>query len=405
MIVSDENRVVSTSLQAVWCKNPDSELCTEGCESSRLKDDATSKEHGLGNGKSHLILALEAEVSLQKCGELKKSSSRCTKRSGIVQMELPKSKVGLHDVNEVSNGLASSPASCHISGIYGLRSEVIDITKYVNKLSLDELLRGRHDYPSIAKDKRKNVSNSNNNFFQSFRKACSVLHDQKVHQIRKCAEIDSSFIQQVSTGSMTILVVRQTKLTTTEERVLTAELPSSDKVKESGDEIKLSKSVSDFPLYLPKDILERLALPPPKDLDSLLFDASKTTSSSKGCCDSCLGKTFFQRTALPSFPWSHSFTGHSQKGPVCSVWDIESLTFDQNLVPNVNLTSETPDQTVPAEWVLSSSGACSTLRVPAELEKCHVSTLISSGFHCLRYTREFTWSVIVDSKTWCTYGF
>ncbi|KAL0312535.1 UNVERIFIED_CONTAM: hypothetical protein Sradi_5652800 [Sesamum radiatum] len=529
-VLRDENRVGSAPLRAVWSKNPDSELSTEGRESSRLQDDDTSKEHGLGNAK--LILALRAEVLLQKCSKLKKSSSRCGKRSGMVQMEVSKSKVGSHDVNEVSKA-PSSPASYHISGatflcqvhalmfqkhvlfsflnkddylafkpryrndsislpaffissvkekmhskslvllisfiektqvlkqkksyncrsgdkrnskvhknrcgsfslkdglvvfnsaavgnnffgIYGLKSEVIDITKYVNELSLDELLRGRCDYPSIAEDNGKNVTNSNNSLFQSYRKACSVLQDQKVHQTKKCAEINSSFIQQVSTGSMmTGSSADQTDYNRGES--LTAELPSSDKVKESGDEIKPSKSVSDSPLYLPKDILERLALPPPKDLDSLLSDASKTTTPLKSCCHPRLAKTFFQRTGLPSFPWSHSFPGRSklcadsvklstsrtmcnarwfkvkssstpQKGPVGSVWDIESLTFDQNLVPRVTLTSGSPEnQTVSVEGVLSSSGACSTSRVPEELEKCHVSTLIPSGFQCLRYTRE-----------------
>ncbi|KAL0298078.1 UNVERIFIED_CONTAM: hypothetical protein Sangu_3162700 [Sesamum angustifolium] len=417
MIVSDENQVVTTSLRAVWSKSPDSELSTEGRESSRLQDDETSKEHGftLGNAKSHLILALKAEVLLQKCSKLKKRSSRCAKRPVMVQMEVSKSKVGLHDVNEVSNALASSPANDHISGIYGLKSELTDITKYVNELSLDELC-GRYDYSSIAKDKGKSVSNSNSNFLQSYRKACSILQDQKVHQTQKCAEINSSFIQQVSTGSMmTGSATDQIDFNRGES--LTAELPSSDKVKESGDEIKLSKSVSDSPLYLPKDILERLTLPLPKDLDSLLSDAHKTTSSSKSC-DPRLGKTLFQQTGLPSFPWSHSFSGHSklgadsvklstsrtmcnarwfkvkssstpQKDPVSSVWDIESLTFDQNLVPKVNLTSGSPEnQTASVERVLSSSGASSTSRVPEELEKCHVSTLIPSGFQCLQNTHE-----------------
>ncbi|KAL0330017.1 UNVERIFIED_CONTAM: hypothetical protein Sradi_4988400 [Sesamum radiatum] len=504
----DENRVVTTSLRAVWSKSPDSELSTEGRESSRLQDDETSKEHGftLGNAKSHLILALKAEVLLQKCSKLKKSSSRCAKRPVMVQMEVSKSKVGLHVVNEVSNALASSPANYHISvvisalqrfwgaqnfskhalrvflssfviektqvfkqknsyncrrgdkrnskvhknrcdsfslkdglvvfnsaavgnnfcGIYGLKSELTDITKYVNELSLDELLCGRYDYSSIAKDKGKSVSNSNSNFLQSYRKACSILQDQKVHQTQKCAEINSSFIQQVSTGSMmTGSATDQIDFNRGES--LTAELPSSDKVKESGDEIKLSKSVSDSPLYLPKDILERLTLPLPKDLDSLLSDAHKTTSSSKSC-DPRLGKTLFQQTGLPSFPWSHSFSGHSklgadsvklstsrtmcnarwfkvkssstpQKDPVSSVWDIESLTFDQNLVPKVNLTSGSPEnQTASVERVLSSSGASSTSRVPEELEKCHVSTLIPSGFQCLQYTR-FSYSVFTDDLT------
>lgn len=157
----------------------------------------------------------------------------------------------------------------------------------------------------------------------------------------------------------------------------------------------MSNSVADSPLYLPKGILGRLALPPPKDLDLLLSDAGQTTSSSKSCIDPRLGKSNFQWIGLPPFPWSHTFSGHNklgtdsvklsanramchgrwfkvksstilQKGSVDLVLDFESLAFDQSLVPKVNLTSEFPEiETAAVEQVLSSSGACSTSRVPA----------------------------------------
>lgn len=149
------------------------------------------------------------------------------------------------------------------------------------------------------------------------------------------------------------------------------------------------------PLYTPKDILERLALPPPKDLDLLLSDASKTTSSSKNSTDPRLGKPVPHRTGLPPFPWSHSFSGHSklgsdavklstnrttcqgrwvkvknsfalQKGSSDLLVDFESLAFDQSLVPSTNLVSDhRENKFAPIERVLSTSGACSTSKVPA----------------------------------------
>ncbi|KAI3468679.1 hypothetical protein Pfo_025342 [Paulownia fortunei] len=445
-VPKNETQAVSASSPAFWSKIPDSELCRDGYKSSRLQDDDASKDHGLGNTNSPLTFGLDAKVALQKSGKRVKSNGKCGRRSGMLQVKVSKSKAGLHDVSGISTALAASPASCNISektkvakqknsyncrcgekrnskvhknrcdsfslksglvgfnstaggnnffGVYGLKSDVFDIKKHVSELSLDELLRGRYNYPSIAKEKSKKAANSNNSLLQSVRKTCSILQDQKVFQAQKYAEINSSGIHKVSTGLMTASSVAcQTDCNNGDS--CTAELPSSDKVKKSGDKIKTSNSVANSPLYLPKDILGRLALPPPKDLDSLLSDASKATSSSKSCVDPRLGKPFIQRIGLPPFPWSHSFSGANklgadsvklstsrtmchgrwfkvknsttlQKGSVDLVLGFESLAFDQSLVPKVNLTSEHPENgTAPVERVLSSSGACSTSRTPAD---------------------------------------
>ena len=41
-------------------------------------------------------------------------------------------------------------------------------------------------------------------------------------------------------------------------------------------------NILQFPLVAPKDVLDRLSLPPPKDLDVMLLDSMKPTSTSKG---------------------------------------------------------------------------------------------------------------------------
>lgn len=149
--------------------------------------------------------------------------------------------------------------------------------------------------------------------------------------------------------------------------------------------------VADSQVYQPKDILQRLALPPPKDLDLLLSDASKASSSSKYSTDLRLSKTVSHRTGLPPFSWSHAFSGHSklgadagklatnraacpgrwanvrnsfvlQKGCADLLVDFESLTFDENLVPQVNTSRESHQ----IERVLTSpAAACPAVDVPA----------------------------------------
>lgn len=166
------------------------------------------------------------------------------------------------------------------------------------------------------------------------------------------------------------------------------------KVHESDEKIKVS-NVADSPLYKPKDVLERLALPPPKELDSLLSDTSKITSSSKYSTDHRSGKQVSHRTGLPPFPWSNSFSGHNKLGSdavklsatrtICQgrwvkvkystalpegsadlLADFESLSFDQSLVPSSSLTSERPaNEFVPIGRILSNSSAYSTSKAPA----------------------------------------
>lgn len=118
----------------------------------------------------------------------------------------------------------------------------------------------------------------------------------------------------------------------------------------------------DSTLLNPTNLLEQLALPFSKDLDSLLTDAVKSAiSSSKTSCDLHSGKQVSRRANLPPFPWSQTFSGHSRtnsdalKSPLSrnacqGRWvkiaeianplrsgtgftDLELLTYDQSLVP------------------------------------------------------------------------
>lgn len=114
-------------------------------------------------------------------------------------------------------------------------------------------------------------------------------------------------------------------------------------------------------MYRPKDILERLALPTPKDLEFLLMD-SKPASASKNTSDLRLGKPVSHRGGLQPFSWSQSSGGHCKSNSdsvklstsrnVCQgrwvkignpasslvpttgfLVELESLTYDHHLVP------------------------------------------------------------------------
>ncbi|KAK4422565.1 hypothetical protein Salat_1839000 [Sesamum alatum] len=441
--IKDDIHSVNLSEPAFWRNIRDSEPCVEVCKPASLLGNDATNDRVSGKMTFHpSTLDLDAKLVLQKSGKTVRNISGSTKRSGLSQMEVSKPKPGLHNINGISPELASSSASCSLSeknqlvkqknsstsrrgdkrnskvkhknrsdsfslknglvgfnsaaggnnflGIYGLKPDSFDITKYVNEVSLDELLHGRYSSPSITEDKGEKAPNSNSNLLESVRKACSVLQAQKVLQAQNCAEIDTSGTQKGSTS----LVTSSSAIGQSDDDKgdnCAADRPLSDKVQDS--DVKIQISNVDSPVYQPKDVFERLALPPPKDLDSLLSDASKPTSSKS--TDPRVGKPVPHRTGLPAFPWSHSFSGHNkvgsdavklstsrticqgrwvkvknstvlQKGSANLLADFESLTFDQSLVPSTNLLSEHRENEVaPVERVLSASGACSTSSVPA----------------------------------------
>lgn len=116
MIVPDEIQAINVSTPAFMRKIPDPKLCVDAFQPSGLHSDIVSDDRGLENVKSTSTLNHDAKPVLQRPGKMGRKNSGCTKRSVMVQMEVSKSKPGIRDVNGISPELASSSASCNISG-------------------------------------------------------------------------------------------------------------------------------------------------------------------------------------------------------------------------------------------------------------------------------------------------
>lgn len=128
-------------------------------------------------------------------------------------------------------------------------------------------------------------------------------------------------------------------------------------------ETECTASPLEFPLCQPTDVLERIALHPFRDFESLLIDVSKLAISTKNSNDLRSGKQVSRRASLPSFPWSHAFGGNcrtssdtpklstsrstcqgkwARTGLIASSTDIDrssftnfdSFSYDQSLVPS-----------------------------------------------------------------------
>lgn len=86
-----------------------------------------------------------------------------------------------------------------MAGVHGLKTDIHDITKLVDDLSLNDLLQGTYECPSLAKDGGKKAANTTEHILHSVRKACSILQLYSSAQIQSFAEIDSCSNEKMPT--------------------------------------------------------------------------------------------------------------------------------------------------------------------------------------------------------------
>ncbi|KAG9145146.1 hypothetical protein Leryth_008938 [Lithospermum erythrorhizon] len=320
----------------------------------------------------------------------KNISKRGEKRNG----KAPKTR---GDTFSLKNGLVSfsSAGVNSFIGDYGSKTDLFDVTKHIDDLSLNELLDGNYKCPIYSKDKVKEVTTSNENLLLSLRKAWSILELQKHGPSQKNSESDKSSAELSCYGSSSA-----NRCVVDNEDLQTADCTLSpvSVVLDSNKNLNSPMVVVNLPLNPPIDVLNRLSLPPSKDLDSLLLDAIKPASSSRSNSDLRLGRLGSWRSGLPPFPWSQSSSAqpksvadtiklsttrnscqgrwarvencvnHPNDSPRVVI-DLESLTFDGTLVPS--LTREmTPPHTekkapsanfpLPIKQIEESSALCST---------------------------------------------
>ncbi|KAJ8764947.1 hypothetical protein K2173_010412 [Erythroxylum novogranatense] len=291
--------------------------------------------------------------------------SRLTKQRnnfGNKRVDRRNSKVSTknkHDFYSVKAGLGSFSASGggnNIFGLYGLKTDVHDITKFVDDLSLDDLLVGTCKCSSLGKDKGKKAANMTESILQSVRSACSALQVLRPARSQTLMEIDSTCNDKAHTCSSISIMANG-------DKVSSLQTDLSPSKKDSCFKPGTSINLLDFPFSQPKDTLEKLGLPPPKDLESLLLDAAKPVLMSRSTTDQRQGKQIPRRTFLPPFAWSHILNGQcktnsdaakllssrstchgrwvkignivSSLGNVSeSFTKLESLTFCESLVPS-----------------------------------------------------------------------
>ncbi|OIT39045.1 PREDICTED: uncharacterized protein LOC109238591 isoform X2 [Nicotiana attenuata] len=466
--VDRTNDLVRRKELAFWSKMSESEF--SGHQSIHSAEDA-SEDHSFRsiNTKLPLTLGLEATQSHRIFGKVGRNSISNSKRSRIVHMDVSANKIG-EDGKGFSTELSANPTNCkngertqvvkqrqnssgkrsdrrngkvtksnfslkslvgfgsaaggrNFLGIYGLKSDVMDVTKDVDDLPLRELLDGSYKCAPSPKDKGNKASSSNDSLMQLVRDANSMLRLQKSVQTQNYSCVDSSVsCVHAYTGPSS-----ESRDDGDKEETRIDNPSSFNQVQEHCRKVQTVATMLHAPSYTPTDVLERLALAPSKDLDSFLMDTVKPASS-RNCSDLRLGKPSSQRNGLPPFPWSHTYSGHPKTVPdsaklstsktVCQgrwvrventltplkgstgfLVELQSLTDNHKLVPtgvqvseNVNASTNSDTLTV-CERISSSIGAISTSEVPpADSPRILVAaeTLCEIATHSLRQNTEET---------------
>ncbi|CAI8619509.1 unnamed protein product [Vicia faba] len=293
---------------------------------------------------------------------LPKQKGSNSKRGDKKNFKVPSSKAKFESssMKMGTSIFSSSNGGNNLFGLYGLKHDFHDVTNLMDEPPLDELLKGTFECPIISKDKGKKVSNNNESFLSSVRKACSIIQCPKPVQSQNM-EMDYSPNKKMSTSQFSSICAVENDLNEDKEQSCSTDMSSCQK--DSCSKTDCKASPLDFPLCQPKDVLEQIALHPFRDFESLLIDVSKLAISTKNSNDLRSGKQVSRRPSL------HPSHGHMLFGGNCrtnsdtaklstsrstcrgkwtrigliasstdidrsSFTDLNSFSYDQSLVPS-----------------------------------------------------------------------
>ncbi|CAB4310414.1 unnamed protein product [Prunus armeniaca] len=320
---------------------------------------------------------------LTKCSssdknQLAKQKNNCTSKRGD-KRNLKLHGKTKHDSFSVKAGLPSFGSAAggnNFFGVHGLKSDNHDVTKLVDDVLLNELLDGTCKCPSLDKGKGKKPANVNDSFLHSVRKASFVLQLPRSVQPQHIAEVDSNSDKIMSPWPLSTSSVVTSGVNGDKGEPVITDLSSCNEPETPANPL-------DLPLCEPKYILERLALPPPKDLESLLLDATKPALSSKSTPDPCSGKQISRRQACLHFhgrillmgtvepvlmqqncPQARAHAKDSSSGATCSKQSFVPLESGGKVNHSGNGNDEHCPQILAAARTLCDMATCSSRQNP-----------------------------------------
>ncbi|KAG7584685.1 hypothetical protein ISN45_Aa02g000850 [Arabidopsis thaliana x Arabidopsis arenosa] len=342
----------------------------ESAESPR-KRGKLSRSSSNGTPRRTKLILLDETMSIPRDNDTKEicgqGSTSCLDKPFVVKQRTScNGKRGDKRISKVPvrtfSTITSATGENAFFGAYGLKPAINDATKLVEDLSLENLLEGSYECPSLGKDKMKKMENTNDTLLSVVKNVWSILPTKRPVQSQSSTELDTCLSRTLGSPPSSTSATLLNGENIDKANALDGDLSSSSKEHCINSEIP-STPLS-FPLCDAVDVLKRLGLPPSKDLDSLLQDASRPSQNSKNNLDQQRSaKQLPPRSGLPHFPWSQAFSGSSRtnseaaklvtgktlcqgrwlrianttmsspEGITDNFANLGSLTFNQNLVP------------------------------------------------------------------------
>ncbi|GAB2296761.1 hypothetical protein Dimus_030867 [Dionaea muscipula] len=433
---------INGSEPSSYIKKTDTGLCKSSSHHPRLPKEDVPQElnHGHASNRVSLIAGFEEKQLQGKAGKSPRNVNGCSRRPRLLQVENQMPQAEFSDMSAASDKLGSILLKCsnaektqitrtksnlnskrgdrrssrgdlvkakcdsgavssnlasggsNVLGMYGLKHDVHNVTQLLGDISLNELLDRNYRCHIYGEEKGKKTTSMRDNILDSVRKAFSILRVRGPGQRQQPEDASVDLDKKpslLSTPSSSVANGTEPEA----ENHQPPDLSSGDIVQESSIKVEVLADSTDFP-FQPIDILEHLVLSAPKDLESLLQDATKLAAPSR-CSDPRSAKTTSLRISLPQFPWSHGYNGHCKSNADASKFacksvcqgrwvriantssffgggtdrlaDLGSLSYDPSLVPLRQVKYSIPEMgstsslpSLPGVEQASSSGICQT---------------------------------------------
>lgn len=114
---ADETGVVNALESVSWSKIPDAELCKHASQLPSCQAEELYEQHDYRGTSRHLLNPAPDVVNAQrKAGKMPRSSSGCSKRARVAQLEDSVSSAGVDDVKDITDKLGSYSTKCNVPG-------------------------------------------------------------------------------------------------------------------------------------------------------------------------------------------------------------------------------------------------------------------------------------------------
>ncbi|GLJ37041.1 hypothetical protein SUGI_0750550 [Cryptomeria japonica] len=352
-----QNKIPVIKLNANTCKGPSFQTADKRLLSQlpeRTEKDTKSKP-GKGSGiggssrkrsreekplltakgpkKTHVLvkrIALNDPACMGICNE---KSTKSKRKHGQVFKVGEKRSGKLHqtrvDCSGTKTGSSNSNAGGNnILGIYGFKAESINITKYMQDLTLEDLLNGKCNVARFSRVETRESHNNNKNLLQCVQKICQILPSQSNRSTKNTKSLDTNYNLK---GELSI--------STADKEKVGGEASSPRKEVHNSDpwEVNFKDAVKaglgpDFlvnrlPLYQPEEFMQNLRISPIESLDSLISQSPiQKINGSKGLPFLNSNTCMVHNSSIPPFSWSLPYCG-----PCKSVLETCRFSTIQNI--------------------------------------------------------------------------